>query len=100
MWLHGDSPEMVWDKRSGAAGSRLTAGLPDFYNNRHTKLARNYFLRESSMRRLLAVFAALSLLVGVGLAQAADKEKTDVPAVLSYKMKNLEGKETDLSQYQ
>ena len=42
------------------------------------------------------------LLVALGFAFADDKDKGDrkVPAVLNFKMKGLDGKEVDLSQYQ
>ncbi len=53
------------------------------------------------MRTSLRLLAGLVLLAP-GFAAADDKDKGDkkVPAVLSFKMKALDGKETDLAQYQ
>jgi glutathione peroxidase len=53
------------------------------------------------VRTSLRLLAGLVLLAP-GFAAADDKDKGDkkVPAVLSFKMKALDGKETDLSQYQ
>jgi len=53
------------------------------------------------VRTSLCSLAGLVLLA-LGFAVADDKDKGDkkVPAVLNFKMKALDGKETDLSQYQ
>ncbi len=54
------------------------------------------------MRKLGALFAALAVLgLCPSLAPAADKKgDTKVPAVLNFKMKGLDGKDVELSQYQ
>jgi glutathione peroxidase len=53
------------------------------------------------MRNPFALLAALAVLgLAVPLAAAADKKGDKVPAVLAFKMKGIDGKEVDLSQYQ
>jgi glutathione peroxidase len=53
------------------------------------------------MRQLGALLAVVALLGACApLARAADKKGDRVPAVLNFKMKGLDGKEVDLSQYQ
>jgi glutathione peroxidase len=49
-----------------------------------------------------AVLGLAAVLAAVPALFAADKDNTDkkAPAVLNFKMKSLDGKETDLSQYQ
>jgi glutathione peroxidase len=52
------------------------------------------------MLRLLAVAVAVTLLAGLETIQAADKEKSNVPTVLNFKMKAIDGKEVNLADYQ
>jgi glutathione peroxidase len=53
------------------------------------------------MRKFAVPFAAVAMLgLCVPLAGAADKKGDKVPAVLNFKMKGIDGKEVDLSQYQ
>jgi glutathione peroxidase len=52
------------------------------------------------MRNPFALLVALAVLgLAVPLAAAADKKGDKVPAVLAFKMKGIDGKEVDLSQY-
>lgn len=53
------------------------------------------------MRNLMWVVAAAAVLVlSVGLTIAKSEDMKEVPAVLNFKMKSLDGKEVDLSKYQ
>jgi glutathione peroxidase len=54
--------------------------------------------KESAMKTLVATLGLM--FVVSGLAIAADKGDSKVPPVLNFKMKSLDGKDVDLSQYQ
>src|SRR4051794_19810156 len=78
----------------------MEAVTPAQYNiTRPTSAHPFLFSEEHRMRRLLVVAAGLALVLAAQPRLGAADQK-EVPPVLSYTMKSIDGKDVDLSKYQ